>query len=509
MIRALAGVEISVGGVELKGIELSGRIAFADLIADAREGLSSVSNGDIVMEQITPERIERLLDALENLKFTVAAGSADGRVLLYLGNGAEGFRLAETPEESLAATDALRWTREFQDIKTAGLVYLSNPMVRAALPWLDTSKYWQALSGAVGPPIQDERLFRQLLDEMAVTHKELAARETQAWSALCLSDGGLRVESRGGWPDPALDYETPLRMTDAAVSQKPAIRAHWVQNRNRNDLAWKRVECFGHLLDATLQELGKNEGSGMEMIPAGLLPRLLAEVGESNRAYRQEFRAGIGDEVALIADMRGEVPPFPGISEETVKDAKAPRFLIARPVTDRQRLNEAGASFVKVWKNLSDLTAEQLGSSQAVILPQSIESGGLTTWFPPLPFIGGDFVPGVTLNDRLWMLGTSQSMARGFSKAMESPGQGGETGMIVEVDFEAMRVWFEDVYQRNEAQAGDLAGAVPEEVREVADKESLEKAAGALKRLQGLTYRKWMADGAPRSSLHIRIADPD
>jgi hypothetical protein len=239
------------------------------------------------------------------------------------------------------------------------------------------------------------------------------------------------------------------------------------------------------------------------MLPEGTMDRIVKEIVGLNHAYRNEFRAGIGDEVAMIADFQGEVPPIPGISEETVQTAKAPRFLIARPVRDRAMLSGSGKSFVQSWRNLTAWASEQSGENLPLIVPQSIESGGLITWYPPLPFIGGDFMPGVTLNDDLWMLGTSRSMAGGFSKSMASSSSGGETGMIVEIDFAPVRDWATDLYQRNEADAKALTADAPDEVMELAN-QNLERANTAIRRLQGLSYRHWMADGKPRSSLHIR-----
>lgn len=503
--EGVAPVNFVAGGVALAGYEITGREAFGEAVAGAREELAKKSVNDELLKHISPARIERLLTALEEVRFTLAAGMVDGHVLLYLGNGAEGFRLANSPEDSLAATMDLKWTRQFADKRIAGAAYLSEPMVRAALPWLDSSGYWEALSRAIRPPVHDERIFRQLLAGLVETDRALARREASAWSAVCLNDDGWRIETRGGWPDPSLDFETPLRMTDAAISQNPAIRAHWVQQRGRNDLAWKRLEYFGTLLDAVYGELKSSGNPATAMLPEGALPRVMEEVRGINRAYREEFRAGIGDEVALVADFQGEVPPVPGISAETVKNAKAPRFIIARPVKNRAMLDAAGKSYARSWRSLTAFASEKSDTNLPLILPQSIESGGLVTWYPPLPFIGGDFMPGVTMNDDLWMIGTSRSLVGGFAKSMSMASPGGETGMIVEIEFAPIRVWFEDIYRRNETEAAGLTGDAPEEMQELATQENLERLSAEVRRLQGLRYHKWMADGKQRTSLHVRL----
>lgn len=497
-------VTFEASGVALAGYEIPGRDAFGEMIEKTRKEMTQQAGNAEWLEQITPEKMERILTAMENVRFTVAAGSMEGRILIYIGNGSEGFNLAKTPAESLAASEDLTWTGGFSDKRITSTLYLSEAMVRSVLPLLDSSSYWDAVSGAIRPPVREERLFRELFTGLAATQRELAKRDASAWSAVAFEDSGWHLESRGGWPDPDLDYTTPLRMTDAAVAQKPAIRAHWIQNRGRNDLEWKRLEIYGHLIDSVIGELNASENPLMAMVPEGTLDRITTEITGLNHAYRNEFRAGIGDEVTMIADFQGEVPPIPGISEETVKSAKAPRFLVARPVRDRAMLSASGKSFVQSWRSLTAWASEQSGENLPLIVPQSIESGGLITWYPPLPFIGGDFMPGITLNDELWMFGTSRSMAGGFSKSMASSGSGGETGMIVEIDFAPVRDWATDLYQRNEAGAKALAADAPEEMAELANQENLERANAAIRRLQGLSYRHWMADGKPRTSLHVR-----
>jgi len=123
-----------------------------------------------------------------------------------------------------------------------------------------------------------------------------------------------------------------------------------------------------------------------------------------------------------------------------------------------------------------------------------------------LPFIGGDFIPGVKLKDKLWMLGTSRSMAGGFAKSMTRPGSGAETGMIVEIDFVPIRDWFTDIYQRNGAEAKAFSEEAPDEMNELTGEENLNRINDAMRRLQGLSYHQWITDGKPRTSFHVRIS---
>jgi len=239
------------------------------------------------------------------------------------------------------------------------------------------------------------------------------------------------------------------------------------------------------------------------MVPDGFSERLVTEIIALNRMYRDEFRQGIGDEVAVFGDFLGEVPAIPGIPQEVIRDQTVPRFLIARPLVDRTMVTAAGKSMEQSVRRVSAWLGESVGISVPAILPQSIESGGMVTWYPPVPFIGGDFVPGVSIDERVWMLGSSRSLARGFSKAMETAASAGETGVIFEVNLERLVAWTGELSRAN----ADRIGAIMEGIQE--DSAGVDAIIGedgipeAFRRLGKFSYRGWLDGGQPRG--HYRL----
>ncbi len=496
-------VEIESCGTTLRGFEVAGDFLFEEVIEDARAELAKQGIADTLPPQISEQRIERFLSALEKLRITIAAGTADGRVITYIGNGQEGFKLAATPDQSLAAAASLRWTHQFAQNPLIAFTYLSEDMVDSALPWLDDSLYWNAIAGAIREPVTHQDNLRKLFTGLADTSRDIARRDTSALSILCVRDRGWRIESRGGWPDPDLDYQTPHSLASATDANSPAIRANWVQNRERNNARWSQLEHFAAIAEAMLEEVRANAPETAAMAPETITDRAITELRELNRAYRDEFRAGIGDEVAFVLDLDGEVPPVPGIPEETVAKFRAPRFTYARNVLDRTQLSAAGTSGVNSWRSLTAWATELSGEELPLIQPQSVESAGLVTWFAPLPFIGGDFLPGVTLNDDIWMLGTSRSMARDFAQAAASPATGRQTGMRIEVDFQPFIAWGREMIAMNQDQADALAEDMPAELKSLTDRDEFEQLEQSLDAMRGISFRKWMENGKPRSSFHL------
>ncbi len=496
-------MEFESRGVRMVGYEVLGTEVFAESIEEIREGLEKEAGEFQEIGALSAESVERFLAALEGLRLTMATGVLDGRVLVYFGNGKEGFRLAASPEESLAGKGDLSWMAVPEGKRLVAAGYFSEKMVGAVLPWLDTSDFWDALARAVRAPVEDKVLFRELFSGLAGTARELAVRDVSAWSGAVFSGDGWSLKTRGGIVDPSVDFQTPLKMTRAVDAMEPAFKAHWIQRRDWNELSWKRMEYSGFIFEAIRKELGGVFEAEQSMLPGGvgLMPKLSEAVGGLNRGYRDEFREGVGDEVAFFGDLQGVMPTVPGISQETVENVTVPRFAYARPVVDRGKITESGETFLGVWKDMTAYANEVGGGGIPLILPQSVDSNEMVTWYAPMPFIGGDFVPGVSIDGNVWMVGTSKSLAGGFSEAMKGEAGTGETGVLVEVDFVKLESWLRQIYASGKKEAGGLAG-------EEAERKMDGTAEGLFEifsKYEGLRYRKWLDGGEPRSEVEIPL----
>jgi hypothetical protein len=505
-VKEAEAVEFEAHGGRFSGYVMKGDVVFQEVLDQTEEAMGNQAERLEAMAAIGEERLASIVAAMERFEFTVASGIVDGRVLLYVGNGKEGFRLAEKPEDSLAAADKLGWTAAMAEHPQHAVLFLSEAMVGSVLPMLDSSLLWKKLSEAVRAPIRDERTIRQLLEQMAEYSRRLAKRDVEALSMVFLQDNGYRLEARGGWLDPGLDYDKPLRMEGPVVTGNPVFRAHWVNNRARHNAEWEQMELLGTIIEALVRDVAdryaEEEGS---MEATKHIRRVMDEVKEFSRMYREEFRAGLGDEVAVTADMRGEIPPLPGISAETIREFTAPRMLVAVPMVDRSLVEKSGQSLHKQWRGLTAWASEAADFNLPVIAPQLIESGGVATWYPPAPFIGGDFVPGVSLNDDLWMVSSSRSMVADFARTYGSSSTGGETGVVAELDVAPLRDWLMELYRRGEMDAKEALDESLGEFEPPA--KSLDEMGAWFKKLETVRYRHWKEADSARWSVHVKMEE--
>ena len=418
--------EFEVHGGSFSGFVLKGDVVFEEVLEEFEE-----VDPDVQEIPITKEQMKRLATAMATMECTVAWGMIDGFMVLYFGNDPQSLGLVDHVEDSLAADPSLGWTRKLSDESPLMVGYVSKPVLKILRENFNYSLIWGELAKAVGDPIEDVRTIAGLLEGIGKQSRLLSDREVNPWSMALLRDRGYRLETRGGWLDPALDYDTPLRMVAAASASRPMIRYHSMRNRERVEQEWQMMELLGALTAAVADELFvafSGDESKREM-----MDRVFDECREIGRMYREEFHPGIGDEIAFVMDMEGEIPPIPRISQDVIDQYKGPRFLYARPILDRQKVGAAGSSIVTQWRRLTKELSEKMEFEIPAIVPQKIESNGVATWYPPAPFIGGDFVPGVSLNDDLWMMGSSTSLTKNFVQGYSEDVVTGETGRVIQL----------------------------------------------------------------------------
>ena len=312
---------------------------------------------------------------------------------------------------------------------------LPQPLVRAALPWLRTSDYWLSRRA----PSVHRSARSACCGRCCRRWRRRAANwcgGCSAWSAVIVEDEGWRYESRGGWAEPALDDAAPLRMTDAAVLLKPAVRMYWSAPRAQRSVleAGRTARRTGGVGVQRIRRggsVGDGDGAGRRL-PAD-------DEGDARRQprYREEFNAGIGDEVAFVMDMQARCLLCRAFPKRRWRGA-TPRFIVARPVVDRANIDASGASFAASWKGLTGWASELSGSELPLIVPQKIDSIDLVTLEFAAAIHRWRFHPGVTMSDSCGCRDL-QVDGSGLSKAMVAPSSAGEARMIVEIDFAPIR----------------------------------------------------------------------
>ena len=155
-------------------------------------------------------------------------------------------------------------------------------------------------------------------------------------------------------------------------------------------------------------------------------------------AIKGDFTEGLGQERAIVVDLKGTMPTIPGVPQVLVDKGRIPRVTIISPVTDRAKLESAWTKMNESCTKLMAKVSEVSGKEIPMQKPMSSDKDGYKTWYLPFPFLNDDFVPSVTVGDKWFAAATSKNRALELLASAEK-GEAGRTGLWLKVDFKTMQ----------------------------------------------------------------------
>ncbi len=224
---------------------------------------------------------------------------------------------------------------------------------------------------------------------------------------------------------------------------------------------------------------------------------------------KEKFFAALGDDSAMIIDLNGSLPKIPGVPRVIVNEGKAPRVVMANTVRDRAKLTQAWEELVPAMNDLlASIPGQDKGAEVQMPDALSSEKDGLTTHYFGMPFMSNDFMPSLSLSDKLFFLSTSKK----FSEAIASKagkGSGDLRGIYFRVDFDQLNdfagSWLKLVLENKDTvfEGNEFAAEDFEEGAEMA-KQVLQLS----RVLQSFDYNKYTTDAdETRSSWHLKLDD--
>ena len=157
---------------------------------------------------------------------------------------------------------------------------------------------------------------------------------------------------------------------------------------------------------------------------------------------KNRLQAGLGSESAVVVDLKGSMPKIPGVPNVLSANGKVPRILVGYTVTDRALVSQAWDEMVPVINDIAkSIPGQEQGAEFQLPDPVTSEKGDLKTHFITLPFTSNDFLPSVSVSDKLFFMSTSKNLSEDIA-ANAKPGE--KTGMLLNMNFDALRAFGKD-----------------------------------------------------------------
>ena len=325
---------------------------------------------------------------------------------------------------------------------------------------------------------------------------------------LAYTEQGLKIESFGGYDKGAVDWDAKTTLSHLGDSSDNMVFLNVPSNAAYDEKMGEYVEAIVETMYAATVKFAELEIEAPEM----------EEMRQYTKMFDTQFREdlvglygalsgsmseGLGNEMAFVMDLKGNMPAIPGIPQTVVDEAKAPRMTLLAPVKDRAKLKE---SWQKVNSHTTALLAkvsEMSGEKMPMQKPISSEKDGMTTWFFSFPFFQDDFLPSVTVSDKWFAASTSKTQA---TDLMSKAAAGGEPGDGVEfrVNFNALTTYAGEMLEMVDKNSAEI---FPEESALEdfnTNKEQMRKLITACGDFDSMTWTARKENGIMRSSIHFK-----
>lgn len=493
-------VEFTKGGVTFKGYKLEG-----SFVAEQME------QGRADMEQmLEPGDVDRLIAAIKKKNIVVAHGSKDDYLMLYTGDSEEGCPLADSLENSLAASDDISYVDAYKGKKLVGFLYGEKGIPKSMLSGSLKDMAHGIRDGLAGTDIYgDTRELATLLDMIGQKEDAIVAlAKPDTLGGLIVLEEGVKFELFGGNDYGAIDHAADHKLANLGSKDGVLLFSNWVADKEYS----KRAGEYGEVLVETVYAMAeKIAGLNIEA-------EEFAQFKQGFGLFNEKFRAdalgawsalstaesGLGTESALVVDLNGAVPQFPGIPQEVADQGKFFRATLVSPVTDRAKLGESWTklegSLRNIFKTVSEMTGEEIPMQK----PMTSEKNDIASYFFALPFTNDDFIPSVTVSDKWFAASTSKLHALELVTSAESAA-GDRKGAWMEFDFDTLRKFTSDWLVLLEKNGEAMVGG-PEKFEEFKKQlPRIQKGLAAIEEFDSVSASERVEGGKLRATLHFKV----
>ncbi|MEE2624319.1 MAG: hypothetical protein VYA46_08830 [Verrucomicrobiota bacterium] len=501
-------VNLERAGSKFTGLRIKGEELVASMPPDVKEGLAQF------MDAAT---VDKLMKILESKNIVVAIGVHENYLVGFLGSSADDLQIAASPAESLLSRPEAAFMKSF-----AGKRLLSFATVSKELQ--DSSKgrsIFGSMATGLKEGLAETEAFGDLQDLEVllglIAEQERAILNLHTFTpggSVAFLEEGLKIEVFGGAEVPNVDLDTPRRYAGLGKDDGVFLFANWVSNPSYTEKALEYVETLGQTIYLAARQLARMDlpdeiaadfeemTDGFGMFDEQIRPHFL----ELWSGLRGDLVAGLGEEGAVVVDLKGALPTVPGLPQLVVDEGKAPRIAMLAPIKDKKKLGDSWDNAEKALNGILKIVSEMTGENIPMQRPMSSEKNDLKTWFFPFPFQTDDFVLNVSVDEKNFFASTSKSYIQDLSAKLEKAEvDPAAKGAYFNVNFAALNAYLNDWIKLLEEKQDDIFGEGSPDAEDIMEALPMVKKAvaglGELKNIRGHTRKE---DGVLRTSVHFR-----
>ncbi|MGI9240192.1 MAG: hypothetical protein ACR2RV_05295, partial [Verrucomicrobiales bacterium] len=455
---------------------------------------------------------DRMAAAIRGKRVEVSFGAMGDYLVVGLGRDHAHLKFAEKPDESLVTLPQFQHLAPYLGKPIHGIAYAKKELLEAD----DSNQLLEAMAESFvdGLGSGDSKRMEELgekIEKMADQMIGMNKRKASDYVGIMYGGNGLSGHGFGGWMLDSIKGKSKLKFANAGIDNVFLMLDNATKPKY-NKLGMEMMETLASTVPLGVQIYGDMSGDQSSVDQFMEMRKLFApKVEKIWGIAKEKFFAALGDDSAMIVDLNGSLPKIPGVPRVIVNQGKAPRIALANTVRDRAKLTEAWAELVPAMNDLlASIPGQEEGAEVQMPDALSSEKDGLATHYFGMPFMSNDFMPSLSVSDKLFFLSTSKKFTESIA-AKAGKGSGDLRGIYFRVDFDQLNnfahSWLKLALENQASIFGDdeFGAEDFEEGAEIA------KQVLKLSRvLQSFDYNKYTTDAdETRSSWHLRLDDVD
>ncbi len=449
-------------------------------------------------------------EVFKDFKISVLAGEVDDYIVIYLGDGAEGLKLAEDLNTSLLSSPEMAFLGEYKGKEVASITYVSEEIVSA---FKGTTTFMEDFSVGINKVLSgtdflgDTKHIQALLTKMANNGRKLAnMAPASRFGSVGYIEDGFKIDSFHGEKSRSLDLDGKRKLAKIVMREDALFSASWVGNSESGALNVQQIEDLGNLIYQTAKMVAEHtretenrdiqQFSEMFKMVDGQFSDDLLAVWQSAKAGMQQ---GMGNERAIVIDTKGKMPRVPGVPTDVLENAMIPRVAIGSDVVNRAKMAESWKGMDTNARKIKDKVEQLMNQKLNYMSPELAKKEGVDLWSYQLGVTSYEANLALGINDKMVFATTSPAFVE--SLVADYDEAGAEGGMEITFRADGVRALMQSVFDMQVLQTATADGAEENEVSE--EEKIFADLMKASQELDSLDYSVRKVGGEVRSFFHL------
>ncbi len=467
------------------------------------------ANKELEKMGLSEEYIEKFAEKFGDFKLTLLVGNYNDYVVIYLGDTSEGLTFVDQPSDSLLANDEMAFLKEYKGKEVVSVTYVCQEIFEELSK---VTTMMEDISAGVcrflaeTESLGDTLHVQALLKKMAANGEKLKRMTPSSrFASVAYLEDGFKIDSFHGGNSGMYDLDTHRKLAKIAMRKDAVLSSSWVVNASNAELSIQSLEDMVNLVYQVAKLTVEHDIKDPEFLEFADMFKMIDgqfsdDLAAIWQAAREGMQQGLGNEGAMVMDLKGKMPRVPDVPSIVLENGKIPRLAIGYDVVDRSKLVDSweviDATSRKIVSKIESLTNEKINYKKA----EFAKKEGIDFWSYQLGITSHEANLALGINDQMMFFTSSPAFVEEFVSEYDADGKRG--GMDFKLRMAPMRAVARD-WMKLVGEHGDDLSPSFDRVDFEESKKLIDDVLKASEEVDSLDFSMRKINGEVRSFFHL------